>query len=62
MVGLLANIFDELDESSKELGVDANTAETAVLLGLEALKALCESEVSDKVLYRTVFDRFKKFN
>ena len=49
MVGLLANIFDEFDESSNELAVDANTAETAVLLGLEALKALCESEVSNTV-------------
>ncbi len=57
VVGLLSNIFDEFGQVGDCFGIDADTAESAVLLGLEALKALCEAEV---MCYQTMFKFFSR--
>ena len=48
VVGILSKLFNSFEEGS--LGTSPEVAETAIYLGLEALKSLCEAEVVSRFI------------
>ena len=50
VVGIISKLFNSFEEGS--LGTSPEVAETAIYLGLEALKSLCEAEVVYRFILR----------